>query len=132
MERIHFLSLSSFKMKCLLFLLSCGFLCELGTPFIVRSKAIIQQQPKMSHSLSRKVLFSSPDDESSSTTIETTLAAKASAQVSMEPEGTSFPIDLPSPILLSISMILAIIGTGTYSVLTQVVNKVASRSRNKR
>ena len=31
---------------------------------------------------------------------------------SPEPEGTSYPIDLPSPILLSSSMVLAIIGVG--------------------
>lgn len=30
-----------------------------------------------------------------------------------EPEGTSYPIDLPSPILLASSMILAIVGVGS-------------------
>ena len=111
--RLHFLVDGvDLNMKCLNFLLlSLGFLCKFGSPFMVRSKATMQQ-PTTIPSSSGKVLFSSPDDESSSTTMETTSAAKSSARGSMDPEGTSFPIDVPSPILLSVSMILAIIGTG--------------------
>ena len=35
-----------------------------------------------------------------------------SAPISNEPEGTQYPLNVPSPILLAASMILAIVGTG--------------------
>ena len=38
-----------------------------------------------------------------------------SAVVKEEEEGTSYPIDLPSPVLLGASMVLAISGTGEYT-----------------
>lgn len=57
----------------------------------------------------RRVLFSSPiDDEAETASMETS----ASSPAPTEPEGTSYPINAPSPILLSASMLLAIVGTG--------------------
>ena len=58
-----------------------------------------------------KPLFSSeePSFEESKTS-----ESQIAPPTPVEPEETSYPIDLPSPILLSASMVLAIIGTGMY------------------
>jgi hypothetical protein len=52
-------------------------------------------------------LFSSDDKES-----ESSEKSVSKPPAPVEPEGTSYPIDLPSPLLLSVSMVLAIAGTG--------------------
>jgi hypothetical protein len=78
--------------------------------FGVVSKNIGQQQL----SFQRTALFSSPPGDEDKIDVVAPEATTTSAPPTpSEPEGTSYPIDLPSPLLLSTSMILAIIGTGT-------------------
>lgn len=92
----------------------CQFLGLFSDAFLVQPKAIKQFPPiKSSRDFSprsRSVLFSEPDDQDRRDPIEDSSIQKS---ISNEPESTSFPIDLPSPLLLSLSMVLAIIGTGT-------------------
>eukprot|EP00536_Pseudo-nitzschia_multiseries_P004104 jgi/Psemu1/302363/fgenesh1_kg.67_\ len=71
-------------------------------------------------SASRKTaIFSTPpESESGSDTQQQQLDAfvdplSANKPATPAPEGTSYPIDLPSPILLASSMVLAIIGVGS-------------------
>jgi hypothetical protein len=64
------------------------------------------------------VLFSSPVDEAEATTDSSdseessTEAAVVAAKVEPVEESKPYPIDLPSPLLLSVSMVLAIASTG--------------------
>jgi hypothetical protein len=74
----------------------------------------------MQKSRGRMVIFSSPEDElTSDTSGEPQSSPSAPTAVATPPtpaatdEESSYPIDLPSPILLAASMILAIVGTGT-------------------
>jgi hypothetical protein len=66
----------------------------------------------------RTVLYSTEpqNDEESSEALqvatETSDTSVAAPPQTSEPDGNSYPIDLPSPLLLSTSMILAIMGTG--------------------
>ena len=68
--------------------------------------------------IQRTVLYSTEphnDEESSEASQAASKAADTSVAAppkTSEPDGTSYPINLPSPLLLSTSMILAIIGTG--------------------
>jgi hypothetical protein len=78
--------------------------------FGVVSKNIGQQQL----SFQRTALFSSPPGDEDKVDVVAPKATTTSAPPTpSEPEGTEYPIDLPSPLLLSTSMILAIIGIGT-------------------
>ena len=63
----------------------------------------------------RTILFSTEESESEKSD-KAVVPEQPSAPVAQEPESTSYPIDLPSPILLSVSMILAIIGTGKGTI----------------
>lgn len=64
------------------------------------------------------MLFSSPVDEAEATTDSSdseessTEAAVVAAKVEPVEESKPYPIDLPSPLLLSASMVLAIASTG--------------------
>lgn len=65
------------------------------------------------------ILYSTPsEDEDSasndSTTTTTTTDAKATESVAEPDEGTQYPINVPSPLLLAAGMILAIVSTGTF------------------
>jgi hypothetical protein len=57
--------------------------------------------------------ISSPKEEE-----ETVVSSSSSATTTVEEETTSYPIDLPSPILLASSMVLAISSTGKKSTQT--------------
>jgi hypothetical protein len=72
------------------------------------------------HSSNRKVtpLFSTEPEQNDMTDIplpETSIATPS------EPEGTQYPIDAPSPLLLATSMVLAIVGTGEVSYGKRIV-----------
>ena len=57
-------------------------------------------------------MHSSPnDDEKADGGVETPVASSLSGASQVEEK--PYPIDLPSPILLATSMVLAIVGTGT-------------------
>lgn len=58
------------------------------------------------------VLLATPEEESASEAAPAVTQVSTPPPVAQEPEGTSYPLDIPSPILLSFSMILAIVGTG--------------------
>jgi len=79
---------------------------------------------------SRPLLFSSPRDEEKidSTIDDTPVPTPENFKSVSEPEGTSYPIDLPSPLLLATSMILAIVGTGRssdrYELLTMFTRQL--------
>ena len=64
------------------------------------------------------VAFSSPDDEAAAREEVSEGSANESAvttkTVVTEPESNDYPIDLPSPLLLSASMVLAITSTGKF------------------
>ena len=61
------------------------------------------------------MVFSSPEDveqEEGLDAFADPLTANKAPVPDSTPEGTSYPIDVPSPILLASSMVLAIIGVG--------------------
>mmetsp|Transcript_42254 Transcript_42254/g.61934 ORF Transcript_42254/g.61934 Transcript_42254/m.61934 type:complete len:184 (+) Transcript_42254:81-632(+) len=68
----------------------------------------------------RLSLYSSPDDNTDSAPIEEKApeVQQVSTPAPSEPEGTSYPVNLPSPILLASSMILAIASIGSIFELT--------------
>jgi len=62
----------------------------------------------------RSVLYSTPSEDNSSSEM-TTSTAEPDADTPpapKEPEGTQYPIDLPSPLLLGSAMLSAIVSTG--------------------
>jgi hypothetical protein len=72
------------------------------------------------HSSNRRVtpLFSTEPEQNDMTNIplpETSIATPS------EPEGTQYPIDVPSPLLLATSVVLAIVGTGEVSYGKRIV-----------
>lgn len=62
-------------------------------------------------------VYSSPEDEENNEPTKKESSSlpgvSETSMKSQESDGTTYPIDLPSPILLSTSMVLAIVGTGT-------------------
>jgi hypothetical protein len=66
----------------------------------------------------QSILYSTPsedEDEASSETMSTTKNEPAAAsKAPQEPEGTQYPINVPSPLLLGSGMVLAIVCTGMF------------------
>jgi hypothetical protein len=90
---------------CLLLLLTC-----------VSSFTTHRYNPRFGVASTQKIslreitsLFSTDDTVEESESSEKSVSEPPAP---VEPEGTSYPIDLPSPLLLSVSMVLAIAGTG--------------------
>lgn len=85
-----------------------------GTSYVASS--LIDRKYVSITSRSRPVLYSSPSNEEkadgaieSPAAVANTSASSSGTNVEEKP----YPIDLPSPILLATSMVLAIVGTGT-------------------
>lgn len=72
----------------------------------------------------QSILFSTPSEDDLSTSTEITVAKEESVEVPAPPaaaaeapseeEGTQYPLNVPSPLLLASAMLLAIISTGRY------------------
>ena len=66
----------------------------------------------------RSILFSTPTESDSEEPISETMISTeqpaVSPPVATDPKQTEPPLNVPSPILLAISMVLAIASTGTY------------------
>lgn len=60
------------------------------------------------------MLFSTEGNETPKASSEVVEPAPQTAVTPSEPEGTQYPINAPSPILLALSMVLAIVGTGEH------------------
>lgn len=95
-------------------------LVALGSSFSVQVRFTINHQGMQQKGcVSRPLttIFSSPIDEDNKNSVEAASpdfgTPAAPKKVVADLEGTQYPIDLPSPILLATSMILAIVGTGT-------------------
>lgn len=63
----------------------------------------------------RTSLFSADNQVEESESVEKS-PIEPPAPVAVEPEESPYPINLPSPILLSVSMVLAIAGTGKHKL----------------
>mmetsp|Transcript_8792 Transcript_8792/g.21464 ORF Transcript_8792/g.21464 Transcript_8792/m.21464 type:complete len:160 (-) Transcript_8792:4379-4858(-) len=59
------------------------------------------------------MMFSTPPERDDFNAFADPLSSNKPPISASEPEGTSYPIDLPSPILLASSMVLAIVGVGS-------------------
>jgi hypothetical protein len=66
----------------------------------------------------RSILYSTPSEDEDAPPNEsmttTTTSNDATKSKPTEPEGTQYPINLPSPLLLASGMILAIVCTGMF------------------
>ncbi len=96
----------------ILIVLSIQLLVSSVTPFSIQNgyqstQRGIGKTGSMFRSLTE--IYSSPNDEE----IKGGVVATKSSN---DTQGTSFPIDLPSPILLATSMVLAIVGTGAFVI----------------
>mmetsp|Transcript_8107 Transcript_8107/g.20327 ORF Transcript_8107/g.20327 Transcript_8107/m.20327 type:complete len:157 (+) Transcript_8107:93-563(+) len=95
--------------------------------FVQRQQSLIMdgllyQIPKKS-----TMIFSTPnesgDDEEDSNISGGSSSSSRTAAVVEEDESQPYPIDLPSPLLLASSMILAIVGTGTFFLIRKKKKK---------